>query len=143
MPSPCITRLGNATQRPGLIGKTTTVCQTSAQVKDAAAAKKAAKDAKDAARIASIHRAAEFESTALDNKDLIDATPRPNFTPKANPLHTGDILETDDDSGTYKMTDEGECEHVYLLCDSFVTVMSQQLLKGWLTRHRYLSQRKG
>ena len=75
MPSPHITRSGNATQHPGLIGKTTTVCRTSAQVKDAAAAKKAAKDAKDAARIASIHHAAEFESTALDNEDLIDATP--------------------------------------------------------------------
>jgi len=44
-------------------------------VKAAAAAKRATKDTKDAARTASIHHATEFESTALDNEDLIDATP--------------------------------------------------------------------
>ena len=75
MTSPHKTRPRNATKHPGLIGKTSTVHQNSAQVKAAAAAKRATKDAKDAARTASICHAKEFESTALDNEDLIDATP--------------------------------------------------------------------
>ena len=108
MASPCKTCPGSATKHPGLIGKTSTVCQNPAQVKAAAAAKRATKDTKDAARTASIHHAAEFESTALDNEDLIDATPQPNFTPNANPHHTGKVPEMYSDSETQEITDEGE-----------------------------------
>src|SRR5882724_9011625 len=75
MASPRKTCPRNATKHPGLIGKMSTVHQNSAKVKAAAAAKRETKDAKDAARTAGICHAAEFESTALDNEDLIDATP--------------------------------------------------------------------
>ena len=111
MPSPRRTRPGNAKKHFGLIGKTTTVRRTLAQVKAAAAAKRAAKDAKDAARTASIRHAAEFESMALDNEDLIDATPRPKFTPNANQLHTGNVPEMDNDSETQEIIDEDEGEY--------------------------------
>src|SRR5882724_819542 len=70
MASPCKTCPRNATKHPGLIMKTSTVHQNSAQVKAAAAEKRATKDAKDAARTASIHHATEFESTALDMRTL-------------------------------------------------------------------------
>src|SRR5882724_11745102 len=105
MASPRKTCPGNATKHPGLIGKTSTVCRNSAQVNAAAAAKRATKDAKDTARTANICHAAEFESTALDNDDLIDATPRPNFTPNANPHHTGKVPEMYCDSETQEITD--------------------------------------
>src|SRR5882724_12901385 len=65
MASPHKTHPGNATKHPGLIRKTSTVHRNSAQVKAAAAAKRATKDSKDAARTASIRHAVEFESTAL------------------------------------------------------------------------------
>jgi len=141
MASPHKTCPRNATKHPGLIGKMSTVHRNSAQVKAAAAAKRATKDAKDAARTASICHATEFESTALDNEDLIDATPQPNFTPNANPHHTGKVPEMYSDSETQEITDEGE--YVYPLPDSLSLRMSPQLPKGWLKIHPYLSQRKG
>jgi hypothetical protein len=64
-------------------------------VKAAKEAKQAAKDAKAKAKMASIHRAAEFESNAMVNEDVMDATPRPNFNPKEARLATSDIDMSD------------------------------------------------
>jgi hypothetical protein len=44
------------------------------EVKAAAEAKQATKDAKQQAKVASIHHAAAFESTAMADEDLMDAT---------------------------------------------------------------------
>jgi len=45
-------------------------------------AKEAAKAAKKEAQHTHIKHVTEFESDTRDNKDLIDATPRPNFMPR-------------------------------------------------------------
>jgi hypothetical protein len=59
-------------------------------------AKAMAKEAKKQAKVASIIRAAEFESNAMDNEDFMDATPRPNFNPRpSTPTETASEIETD------------------------------------------------
>src|SRR5882724_7910503 len=78
-------------------------------------------------------------STALDNEDLINATPQPNFTPNSNPYHTGKVPEMYSDSETQEITDGGE--YVYPLPDSLSLRMSPQLPKGWLRIYPYLSQK--
>ncbi|KIM71183.1 hypothetical protein PILCRDRAFT_93990, partial [Piloderma croceum F 1598] len=83
MHSPHKTRSTNATQHPGLVVKSSTR-QTPAEVKAANEAKEAAKEAKRQAKEASINRATEFESNAMANEDFLDATPQPNFNPRAS-----------------------------------------------------------
>jgi len=136
MASPHKTRPGNATKHPGMIGKTSTVVEFSTG-ESCCSSKEGNKDAKDAARTASIRYAAEFESTALDNEDLIDATPQPIFTPNANPHHTGKVPEMYSDSETQEITDEGE--YVYPLPDSLSLRMSPQLPKGWFEKYALTS----
>ena len=85
MPSPRRTRLKNATQHPGLVVGPAK-CRTTAEVKAATEAKQAANVAKKQAKIASIHRAAEFESTTMAKEELLDATPRPKFNSKSSSL---------------------------------------------------------
>jgi hypothetical protein len=94
MPSPRKTRSRNAGQHPGLVIKANKR-RTSAEVKAAAEAKQAAKEAKKEAKIASIQRAAKFESAAMGNEDLIDATPRPNVSSKPNALAMDAASETE------------------------------------------------
>ena len=93
MPSPRRTRLKNATQHPGLvIGPAKR--RTTAEVKAATEAKQAANVAKKQAKIASIRRAAEFESTAMAEEELLDATPRPKSNPKSSSLAVSTKMET-------------------------------------------------
>jgi len=98
MHSPRKTRSTNATQHPGLIVKSSKR-RTPAEVKAAKEAKEAAKEAKRQAKNASINRAAEFESSAMANEDILDATPRPNFNPRpSTPTETetsNDIIMSD------------------------------------------------
>jgi hypothetical protein len=93
------TRASNASKHPGLASKPAPR-RTSAEVKAAAKAKEAAKVAKKHAQEARVKRVAEFESNARNNEDLIDATPRPNFTPRGShpDLDTG--LGTSEDDGS-------------------------------------------
>jgi hypothetical protein len=97
MASPCKTRLTNATQRPGLVVKPAKR-RTPAEVKAATEAKEVAKEAKKQAKEASINCAAEFKNNAITNKDLVDATPRPNFNPRpSTSTETGSETETSHD----------------------------------------------
>lgn len=77
------TRASNATKHPGL-SKPKVVRRSSADVKTAALAKEAAKKSKKEAQQAGIKRVADFESMAITNEELGNATPRPNFAPRAN-----------------------------------------------------------
>ena len=81
MTSPRRTRASNASKRPGLAVKPTPR-RTSAEVKVEAKAKAATKAAKKQAKQDQIERVAWFETEAMANEDLMDATPRPNFAPK-------------------------------------------------------------
>jgi hypothetical protein len=90
------TRASNASKHPGLANKPAPR-RTSAQVKAAATAKEAAKAAKKQAEEARIKRVAEFESNARNNEDLIDATPRPNFTPRGSHPDSDAGLGTSED----------------------------------------------
>lgn len=93
MVSPRKTRLKNATQHPGLVNKPATR-RTTAEVKAIAQAKQAAKVAKKEAKMASVHRAAAFESTAMAEEDFMDATPRPKFNPRSTSHATSTKMET-------------------------------------------------
>ncbi|KAH9026130.1 hypothetical protein EDB85DRAFT_1893546 [Lactarius pseudohatsudake] len=56
--------------------------RTTAQVQEGKMAKAKAKEAHKVAKQQGINRAAQFEHACLANEDLVDATPRPLFTPK-------------------------------------------------------------
>lgn len=60
--------------------------RSKAQVKQAKETKALAKQALAEAKQLSINRAAEFEQADIANEDMVDATPRPIFTPKPRPL---------------------------------------------------------
>jgi hypothetical protein len=96
MHSPHRTRLTNATRHPGLIVKAAKH-RTTTEVKAAAEAKQATKDAKQQAKVASIHCAAAFESTAMADEDLMDATPQPNFNSRSNILTMDTEMEASTD----------------------------------------------
>jgi hypothetical protein len=83
MPSPRRTRLKNATQHPGLVAGAVKR-RTTAEVKAATTAKQVAKETKKQAKKDSIHHAAAFESDAMVDEDLMDATPRPKFNADAS-----------------------------------------------------------
>ena len=110
-----VTRASNATKRPGLAIKPAPR-RTSEEVKAAANTKKAANAAKKQAQEARIKRVAAFESNARDNEDLIDATPRPNFTPRDSHPDSETGLGTSEDDGpnpnknTYIPPDESDDE---------------------------------
>ncbi|KAH9023765.1 hypothetical protein EDB85DRAFT_1894623 [Lactarius pseudohatsudake] len=74
------TRASNKTAHPGNVVKPKR--RTTAQVQEEKMAKAKVKEARKVARQQGINRAAEFEHTCLANEDLVDATPRPLFTPK-------------------------------------------------------------
>jgi hypothetical protein len=80
-PRQIATRASNKTTHPGNAVKTTKR-RTTAEVQEERAAKAQAKAAREEARQQSINRAAEFERADMVNEDLVDATPRPPFTPK-------------------------------------------------------------
>ena len=96
--SSCRTRASNSSKHPGLLVKPATR-RTSADVKAAAKVKEAANAAKKQAKEAHIKRVAEFESNAQDHEDLIDATPRPNFTRRDSNPDSDASLGTSEDDG--------------------------------------------
>jgi hypothetical protein len=75
------TRASNKTAYPGNVVKNTTH-QSASEVREECEAKAQAKAAHEEARQQSTHHAAEFECADIANEDLVDATPRPLFTPK-------------------------------------------------------------
>ncbi|KAH9166464.1 hypothetical protein EDB89DRAFT_1910690 [Lactarius sanguifluus] len=79
------TRASNKTAHPGNVVKNKR--RTTAQVQEEKMAKAKAKEARKVAKQQGINRAAQFEHACLANEDLVDATPRPLFTPKR---HMGD-----------------------------------------------------
>jgi hypothetical protein len=78
------TRSSNKTAHPGDAVKTTKH-RTTAEVQEGHVAKAQAKAAHEDARLQSINCTAEFEHADMANEDLVDATPRPPFTPKPWP----------------------------------------------------------
>jgi hypothetical protein len=112
MPSPRRTRSTNAMQHPGLVAKAKKH-HSPEEVKAAKEAKVMAKEAKKEAKIASINRAAEFESNAMANEDFMDATPQPNFNPRpSTPTETISETETDID---INMSDRPDLDkHAYI-----------------------------
>lgn len=96
------TRSSNRLTHPGLAIKTTQR-RTSAEVQQEREAKAKAKAAQQEAKQQSIKRAANFEHAEMANEDIVDATPRPVFTPKPWPAsnnhknaHLTPIAETSD-----------------------------------------------
>jgi hypothetical protein len=79
------TRAKNKETHPGLPDLTSAPRRTSAEVQQERSSKAKAKAAQEAAKQHNIQRAAEFEHADMANEDIIDATPRPSFTPKAWP----------------------------------------------------------
>lgn len=106
MPSPRKTRPKNAKQRPGLVTLPTTKRRTTAEVKADKEAKKAAKEAKTQAKKDGIQRAAAFESAAIVNEDLMDATPRPKFNAGSSSLVTGAEMAQTEASSDDEMSDK-------------------------------------
>ena len=74
------THASNKLAHPGQVVKTSTR-QTSADQQKRKAKAKAKADCEDVKQ-QSIIRAAEFERAEMANEDMINATPRPSFTPK-------------------------------------------------------------
>jgi len=119
--SPRKTHPENSEHHPGLVDKSS--CkphQTSAEVKATTKAIKTAKEAKIQAKNASNKHAADFESTALINKDFMDATPRPRFTPKNNMKV---IMEADVSlvTSNIRMANTSDDKSSYDPCADFVT----------------------
>jgi hypothetical protein len=90
VPQPHIkTRAKNKTTHPGeVVTKSLQAAprRTKAEVQQEKDAKAQAKKALAEARQQSINRAAEFERADIANEDMVDATPRPAYTPKPRPL---------------------------------------------------------
>jgi len=78
------TRARNKTIHPGLANKNT-YHRTTAEVQQERAAKAQAKAAHKETKQQSIKHAAAFEHAEMANEDMVDATPRPLFTPKPWP----------------------------------------------------------
>lgn len=74
----------NKSTHPGNISKPAPR-RTSAEVQQEREAKAKAKADREEAKKRSIVRTAEFERADLANEDMVDATPRPPFTPKSWP----------------------------------------------------------
>jgi hypothetical protein len=79
------TRAKNKFAHPGQVTKSTVPRRTSAEVQQERDAKAQAKADREESKRRSINRAAEFEHTDMANEDLLNATPRPPFTPKPWP----------------------------------------------------------
>ncbi|KAM6503850.1 hypothetical protein JOM56_000793 [Amanita muscaria] len=79
------TRARNKLAHPGNVLKSAVPRRTSDEVQDERDAKAKAKADREAAKRKSILRTAEFEQADIANEDIVDATPRPPFTPKPWP----------------------------------------------------------
>jgi hypothetical protein len=78
--------------------------RTTAEVQAERAAKAQAKAAQEKARQQSINRAAEFEHADMADEDLVDATPRPLFTPKSSRIRTNPNLIPLEEMSDVEMT---------------------------------------
>ena len=77
------TQAKNKTAHPGKVDKPSQAPRrTKAEVQADKEAKAQAKEAAAEARQQSINRTAEFEHADIAHEDIIDATPRPTFTPR-------------------------------------------------------------
>lgn len=83
-PSQMETRAKNKQVHPGA-ALAPTPRRSSAEVQQERVAKAQAKAAQEAQKRENIQRAAEFEHADMANEDVVDATPRPSFTPKPWP----------------------------------------------------------
>ncbi|KAF8502579.1 hypothetical protein JB92DRAFT_2973067 [Gautieria morchelliformis] len=106
------TRASNKTAHPGRVAKAPPR-RTTATVQEERTAKAEAKAALTEAKKKSIKRAAEFERDDIANKDVMDVTPHPPFTPKPRPLrnrkanHTSQSnLNPIKESSDVEMTDD-------------------------------------
>ena len=79
------TRAKNKTTHPGKVVKPSHR-QTKVEVQQEKDAKAKAKAVLAEARQQSINRTAEFERANIANEDMVNANPRPTFTPKPQPL---------------------------------------------------------
>src|ERR1700679_1223357 len=79
------TRAKNKTTHPGKVVEASHR-RTRAEVQQERDGKTQAKKGLAEARQQSINRTAEFERADIANEDMVDATPRPMFTPKPRPL---------------------------------------------------------
>ncbi|KAI9463520.1 hypothetical protein BJY52DRAFT_1221525 [Lactarius psammicola] len=100
------TRVSNKTAHPGNTVKAPKH-QSKAKVQHEREAKAEAKAARSEARQQSINRAAEFELADMANKDLVDATPHPVFTPRQrrNQIQS-DVSPITEKSDTHKSDSE-------------------------------------
>ena len=83
-PSQVKTRAKNKTTHPGVPDQALPR-RTSAEVENEREVKAQAAAARQEKKRQSIRLAAEFEDAAMANEDIVDATPRPQFTPKPRP----------------------------------------------------------
>jgi hypothetical protein len=116
------TRVSNKSTHPGNIFKPNVPHRTSAEVQQEHEAKAKAKADREEAKRQSIVHTAEFEHANLANEDMIDATPRPLFTPKPWPPphnHKNAKLVPITESSDVKMGDDFDKA-------SFVPVPSEQ-----------------
>jgi hypothetical protein len=93
------TRKSNSSKHPGLVIKTTTR-RTSEEVKAATEAKEAEKAAKKQTYRTSVKRVADFESQAMVNDEITDATPRPNFARPHARVPDSDVENENNSEGT-------------------------------------------
>lgn len=87
------TRQANKSQHPGAVAKAKPR-RTSAQVKADRAAAEAKKLDKKATRAKNIEKVAEFEDRDQMAEEMLQATPRPEFTPKPLRATSPDVQET-------------------------------------------------
>jgi hypothetical protein len=108
--------------------KPTTKCRAAAEVKAdketkkaAQEAKKAAQEAKKQAKKVGIERAAAFESAAIVNEDLVDATPRPKFNTRSSSLVTGTEKALTEANSDDEMSDNRNLDYIPDLADNDLT----------------------
>lgn len=100
------TRAKNADQHPGHVQRKPRQPGVRTVKAKKAEATKAAKAAKAAAKTVNSARLAKYEGDAMEREDMLDVTPRPNFTPAAGrslppasePSAAGSVLESEVDT---------------------------------------------
>lgn len=107
------TRARNKTAHPGNVDKSTTR-RTKAEVEEERTTKAEAVATRAEAKQQSINRMAEFEHADMVDEDMVDATPRPLFTPKARPStrHQKDSTPavTDPETSDVEILEDSESE---------------------------------
>ena len=104
------TRARNKTAHPGNVDKSTTR-RTKTEVEEERTTKAQAVATRAEAKQQGINRIAEFEHADMVDEDMVDATPRPLFTPKARPSirHQKDST-TDPETSDVEILEDSESE---------------------------------